>query len=199
VASASFRPSQKALHWLTVLLVPVLYGMTYAEDLFARGSAARATLWWLHISLGLTLIGVTALRIVARIVWGAPPLPAAMKGLERLGAHAALLTLYGLLVLVPLLGVATAWYRGMGVTLFGLFAIPSPVAADRTVAHSIQGLHNLTATALLVLAGLHALAALWHHYVRRDDVLTRMLPHRGAAAVSPRAPRQSAFPARRPR
>ncbi|MBS0561803.1 MAG: cytochrome b [Proteobacteria bacterium] len=178
MAPASFRPSQKALHWLIVVLVLTLYGMTYLEDLFARGSPARSTLWWAHISLGVGLIAAMVLRIVARAAFSAPALPTAMNDTERLAAKAAHVALYALLVAAPLLGVVTAWYRGMDVTFFGLISIPSPVGLDRAFSRTLQQAHNLAATALLGLAGLHALAALWHHYVRRDDVLTRMLPHR---------------------
>jgi cytochrome b561 len=90
------------------------------------------------------------------------------------------LLLYILMVAVVILGVVLAFYRGDELTFFGLFTIPSPIASDRETAHSIKELHELGANALILLAGLHSAAALWHHFVRRDDVLARMLPGRSA-------------------
>jgi cytochrome b561 len=174
----NFRPSQKALHWATFLLVFGLYGITYIDDLFDRGSAGRAWVWWLHISFGLLLVPVVLARIAARLRFGAPALPSAMNRLERLGAHGAHLGLYALLIVTPALGVITAWYRNMPASFFGLFVIASPFAPDRDAARQVQHWHNLAATAIIVLAVAHAAAALWHHFIRRDDVLARMLPDR---------------------
>ena len=75
-----------------------------------------------------------------------------------------------------MLGIALTWLRGDTLTFFGLFTIPAAIAPDRELARTVKELHELSATAILIVAGLHAVAALWHHYIRRDDVLKRMLP-----------------------
>jgi cytochrome b561 len=176
--SLSYRASQKAVHWIAAGLVFFLYAITYAGDFFPRGSPERATGWWLHISFGLTLVIVVVVRLLLRGRYGAPVLPGSMTTLEKGLAHLGHAGLYLLLTVVPILGVALTWLRGDTLSLFGLLTIPSPVAADKNLAHIVQETHNLCATALVILAGLHGLVALFHHFVRRDDVLRRMLPGR---------------------
>lgn len=175
-----YGPIQKALHWLVFLLVVFLYGITYAEEFFPRGDPGRAWVWWLHISFGLLLAAVIVIRIAARTRLGTLSAVSSITPLEERLARMTHLLLYILMVAVVILGVVLAFYRGNELTFFGLFTIPSPIASDRGTARSIQELHELGANALILLASLHAAAALWHHFVRRDDVLARMLPGRSA-------------------
>jgi cytochrome b561 len=86
--------------------------------------------------------------------------------------------LYALLVVTPLVGIYLAFLRGNEVTFFGLFTIPAPIAVDREAARPVQEVHEVLANGLVILAMLHAVAALAHHFVLKDDVLRRMLPGR---------------------
>ncbi len=178
----TYRPAQKLLHWAVFALVITVYGITYAEALYPRGDPGRDFVWWLHISFGLLLLSFVVLRVFVRSSAGAPPPPNSVGRFQERVASITHFLLYILLLAVPLIGVALTWYRGDALTFFGLFTIPSPVAADRDTAHFIKGIHELAANGLLILAGFHAAAALWHHFVRRDEVLERMLP--GSAATS---------------
>jgi cytochrome b561 len=173
---ANYSPAQKTLHWLVFALVTFLYGITYVEEFFPRGSPGRAWVWWLHVAFGLLLAAVLILRISTRLRLGTPAPVRSITPLEERAARITHLLLYVLLVAVVILGIVLAFYRGNALSFFGLFTIPSPVAADRETARSFQELHNLGATALVILAGFHAAAALWHHWFRRDAVLERMLP-----------------------
>ncbi len=173
-----YGPIQKMLHWLVFILVVFVYGITYAEDLFPRGDPGRDWVWWLHISFGLLLAAVIVVRIAARTRLGTLSAASSITPLEERLGRVTHLLLYILMVAVVILGVVLAFYRGDELTFFGLFTIPSPIASDRETAHSIKELHELGATALILLAGLHSAAALWHHFIRRDDVLARMLPGR---------------------
>jgi len=176
--SAAYSPMQKALHWSIFLLVVGLYGVTYGEAFFPRGDPGRDAIWWLHISFGLLLAVLVLWRIAMRLATGAPALPPGMSPLERRLAAVAHSALYLLLVVLPVLGIALTWLRGDALSFFGLFTLPAPVAADRELARTVKELHELAANLILAVAGLHAAAALWHHYVRRDSVLKRMLPGR---------------------
>ena len=172
----TYSATQKSLHWLIFLLVLLLYALTYGEEFYPRGDPGRDKVWWLHISFGLLLAALVVWRIVTRLAQGAPGLPAEMSRLERGLAKAAHGLLYLLLVVLPVLGIALTWLRGDTLTFFDLFTIPAPIAPDRETARSVKELHELAANLVLIVAGLHAAAALWHHYFRRDDVLRRMLP-----------------------
>lgn len=173
--NSTYASSQKAIHWAVFLLVVSLYGLTYVADLLPRGDAGRNLVWWFHISFGLLLFVLVVTRIGLRLVRGAPDLPAQMTRLEKWMAKVAHLLLYALLVAIPVLGILLTWYRGEPLSFFGLITISAPFAPDRASAGTIKELHSLCANLILVLAGLHAAAALWHHFVRRDDVLKRML------------------------
>ncbi|ADH90041.1 cytochrome B561 [Ancylobacter novellus DSM 506] len=166
----------RALHWLTVLAVSLVYGVPYIEGFFERGTAGRAFIWWAHISVGLLILGLVALRLAARALGPVPPPSAALSRPVHLAATAAHVLLYVLLVVTPVVGIYLAFLRGDAVTFFGLFTIPSPVAVDREAARQVIELHETLANVLVVLALLHGLAALVHHFVFRDDVLRRMLP-----------------------
>lgn len=179
MSRATYTASQKWLHWSLFGLVLFMYALTFGEDIFPRGDARVDVAWRIHISFGILFAVLVALRLALRLGNGAPALPDGTTPLEGLAAKGGHLLLYALLVAIPVLGVLLTWYRGDALSFFGLFTIPSPVTPDRAVARSIKGLHSLCANGILIVAGLHALAALWHHYIRHDAVLRRMLPYGG--------------------
>jgi cytochrome b561 len=89
------------------------------------------------------------------------------------------IALYVLMFATPLAGLGNQWARGRASDFFALLSLPSPLAADRALGKMLGEVHETAASAILVLAGIHAFAALWHHFVRRDDVLRNMLPGTG--------------------
>lgn len=174
--TVGYSSVQKSLHWALFALVVGIYLLTFGDDLFQRGDPNRALAWWLHISFGLLVAALVLWRVALRLARGAPTLPNSMTGFERAVAKLGHLALYVLLVAIPVLGMLLTWFRGDALAFFGLFTIPAPFVPDRGIAGSIREIHSLCANAILILAGGHALAALWHHFVKRDDVLERMLP-----------------------
>jgi cytochrome b561 len=95
--------------------------------------------------------------------------------LDQLGrlAHYAL---YALLVAAPVVGIVLQFARGDALPVFGLFEVASPWAADRAFAGAVKEVHEVLANALVILAALHAAAALLHHFALHDRTLLRMLP-----------------------
>jgi cytochrome b561 len=162
------------LHWATAALVLVQWLIAQIIDLFPKGMA-RIEVRSAHISLGLCL----ALLLIARLIWRGTRgrvLPPADRGVLQIlatGAHLALYVLIGATIFV---GFILVWVRGD--SFFGLFAIPAFAPGDKTLADKVGDLHGALATLILVLAGLHALASLVHHFLRRDGVLLRMWPSR---------------------
>jgi cytochrome b561 len=87
-------------------------------------------------------------------------------------------TLYVLLVVIPVLGWMNASFRGYDVRFFGLFAMPKLIGARAPGFGWTGDVHMLISYyALLPLAGLHVVVALYHRFIRRDGVLARMLPN----------------------
>lgn len=146
----------------------------------------------IHKALGITLLTLTLFRIYWRLTHKAPALPQRMAGWEMRVAKGTHLLFYALMLLMPLAGwayvsagysVTTQSYFSAATTWFGLFEIPhlpfvagQGEGARKQIAENAMGAHGRMAWAMLVLAGLHVAAALKHHFVDRDDVLTRMAP-----------------------
>ncbi|ADU71691.1 cytochrome b [Pantoea sp. At-9b] len=170
------------LHWITAFSVIFLFASAHIWEQLERGTPLRKGLQAWHISLGILLALVMVIRPVWRIYSQrkadlAMPPSGESLGL-RLMAHAVHGALYVLLFTQVALGFLFRWSQQEPFQFFGLFTIPPFITVDTALRHTLAGWHNNVAWALILLAGAHALAALFHHYVLRDNVLRRMLPLR---------------------
>jgi len=174
--AAGYGAIPQTLHWLTVALVLLAWAFGEFDDAFPKGPARTAGLF-VHISAGLAVLAILALRVVWRAADAPPPPERTLFGawLDH-AARLANYALYALLIAAPVTGIVLQFARGDALPVFGLFDIASPWVADRAFARSLKGVHELFANALVILAALHAAAALLHHFVLRDRTLTRMLP-----------------------
>jgi cytochrome b561 len=166
------------LHWSAALCVLIAWLLGIVGDDLPKSWEASVLL--VHISFGLVVLALLLGRLGWRLV-SPPPLPLATSlapwdGIAALAVH---VLIYALLFVVPLSGIVLQFVRGQSLPLFGLYEIASPWVRNRALARSAKEVHELLAHALLVIATLHALAALAHHYVLCDDTLRRMLPGRG--------------------
>ncbi|HAB64875.1 cytochrome b [Pseudomonas sp. Choline-3u-10] len=167
------------LHWLMVLLIAAVYATIELKGNFAKGSEPRELLKQWHFMLGLSVFMLVWLRLLAR--WLRPaPLAIASAAWEQRLAKLAHLALYALMIGLPLLGWLTLSAAGKPIPFFGL-ELPALLGPDKALAGDIKEVHETVAVLGYWLIGLHAAAALFHHYVRRDDVLRRMLPQRHQA------------------
>jgi cytochrome b561 len=163
------------LHWLTALLVVTLFALAEIWDFLPHDAPLRKNLEELHVSFGLLLTAVLLLRLGWRVTFGRHLLAAA-TGLQGLAAKAMHIALYILLTVQVGLGFWFRWAQAETFTFFGLFSIPSIMEKNRDLAHTLGDLHDTVAWTIIILAGLHAAAALAHHFVWKDGVLARMLP-----------------------
>ena len=171
--AASARPYDSttvALHWVTALAVAALWVLGQTIDFFPRGSA-RTGARTIHILLGAALVLVLIARVLWRIRWGRR-LPLANSGAMGQAARLVHWGLYLIVAATLALGVANAWIRGD--QLLGLFKIPSIAPGDKALRELVEDWHGTAANILLIVAGLHALAGLIHHFYLRDGVLARM-------------------------
>jgi len=139
------------------------------------GDSQRAALMAWHRQIGLTILLLTALRLVLRLLTRAPGASPDWPPLLRTLSLAGHVALYGLLIGMPLLGWLNADARGQDPALFG-WTLPQLVERDRDAAEFYEEAHETGAWLLIALIGLHTAAALWHHYLRHDGLLVRMLP-----------------------
>ena len=163
-----------SLHWLTALLVVVLFGLAETWDYFPKPT--QESLQSLHVSLGLLLTVVVLARIIWRLIPG-HQLPAIGGEWVKLASKAVHYLLYILVAVQVCLGFAFRWAQGHPVSFFGLFAIPGPYGAvARPTRQLIGAFHEYAGWAIIIIALGHAFAALYHHYRLHDRVLGRMLP-----------------------
>jgi len=170
-----------AMHWAVVVLVlgAALTGL-FGDDL-PKGSV-RQTGLFAHISFGLAILGFAFARLFWRLA-DPPPAPVDSKlgPWGQLAGQIAHYAIYGLLIAIPVVGIMVQFARGEPLPVYGLFDIGSPWTADRAFAHEVKEVHEALANALMALVGLHAAAALLHHYVF-NRTLVRMLPRLHARA-----------------
>ena len=162
-----------ALHWLTALLVVANFALAQTWDWFAKPT--QGLMEDTHMSFGVLLTGV----IIARLVWRWVPghqVSALESGWLRLASKATHYTLYLLLVAEAGLGFAFRWGGGRPMEFFGLGIPPLTGAIDKALRHDLRDIHEKIGWTIIIIAALHAAAALYHHYALRDRVLERMLP-----------------------
>jgi cytochrome b561 len=166
-----------AIHWSTLSLIVAIYiAIWLSHDAVTKEQ--QAVLMQLHRSLGVTVFALTLFRLGWRWHARSPSLPADLPAFQRLAARAIEYLLYTLLLVQPVLGILHVNARGRRVDFFflgELGELPAIIGPDNALVRQAITAHEVVAYLLLGVIALHAAAALFHHFVRRDDVLNRML------------------------
>jgi cytochrome b561 len=164
-----------ALHWTTLALILAMFASAWLYGQATDSDQANRLLA-VHRSFGVALWSLTVCRLVWRLGFGVRlALPADMPRLQRRLAKENELVLYALLLSQPLTGMAQSLTRGRPFPLFGL-VVPKLMAKHRDLTGVFHAVHEVTAWVLAGLIAGHALAALFHRLVRRDQVLQSMWP-----------------------
>ena len=175
--SARFPSLMILLHWLTLGLLVLSAACVFGRDLVGSRSGR---LWLLaaHRHLGLLVICATCLRLACRFLYmdTLRAIESSLPQPVRLIAHATHILLYGLLLALPMLGWMLSNARGTAVIFLGLMRLPSLAPLDLDRADTLATWHQWGGWCLYALVGLHAAAALWHHYLIKDHILRAMLP-----------------------
>ena len=171
-----YTPVLRRLHWLMALLILAAYVLIEQRGLFPRGSGGRVAMMQGHFWVGISLFVLVIWRLIARRRNGAPPITPPLGHWTAFIAKALHLSLYAFFIVMPLLGLATAWTDDKAILIpFTDIALPALLAPNKEVAHSLEDLHGAIGHAFYWVFGAHILAALWHHWVKRDDTLRRMV------------------------
>ena len=172
---AVYNPVLRTIHWLMALMIFVALGLGVWAINLPR-SDLRGEVLFVHKSFGITLLALVVLRIVVRLVVGAPAYRAPLGKLVHAAAGAGHLALYALMIAMPLSGYVNSSAGGKGVSFFGLFSVPAIVPEDKGLAQAAGQAHYVFAWLLGMVLVLHLAAVVWHARVKRDEVLTRMWP-----------------------
>jgi cytochrome b561 len=164
-----------AFHWATVLIVLAMFATAWLH-VRTHDAVLKAILLQTHRSMGLTLWAATVLRLVWRLTHAKlPPFPNGMTKIHRAVVQGSEYCLYSLLLIQPLTGLGDTLFRGREFAIF-LWRIPPLMATDAALRDAFQLAHQIGACTFGALVIGHAAAALFHHFVLRDDVLHCMAP-----------------------
>lgn len=178
-AHTIYGATARRLHWITVagvlVMIPLGFVMVYRGNTMEIWDGLTNALYSTHKLLGFALLWLTAGRLLHRLIKGTPPDEPTLEWWQRKAAHFVHWTLYGLLLMVPALGwLGVSLYPALDI--FGLFSLPALVSPDEDAAKRALFVHGWLAILLCFVIAGHAGVALYHHFVRRNDVLRRMLP-----------------------
>jgi cytochrome b561 len=171
----SWNAPAKFFHWLVAVLVLAQIALGLAAIGWSL-SPTKLNLYVWHKSLGLLILAVMALRLLWRLTHPGPGLPEGTPAWENSAARASHFLLYALLIALPLSGWVIASASGIPFRIFWQVPLPEIVTADKATADVAARVHFWLLVAFVPLLVLHAGAALRHHYIKRNDVLRRMLP-----------------------
>jgi len=167
-----------ALHWLMLLLIAAVYACIELRELFPKGSDPREALKTWHFMLGLSVFALAWLRLALHFSGPVPAIEPQPSRWVKLSGNLMHVALYVLMIGLPLVGWLILSASGKPVPFFGL-QLPALVGENKALADLFKEIHETGGTVGYFLIGLHAAAALFHHYVVRDNTLRRMLPFLG--------------------
>ncbi len=172
-APARYGAGAVAFHWTVAALIVFLGALGLLFDDIPKESRP----FWInvHVCVGLMYFALVIARVAWRATHKAPDLPPDIDAFTRRSSAAVHHLLYVLMVLIPVVGIVARVWHGRPFD-YGFFQLDFGVASNPAVYHPAETVHQLLAYALFALAGLHAAGALYHHFIRRDGVLMRMMP-----------------------
>ncbi len=153
----------QAFHWVTVVLLATAWLVAHGDHRL------------LHETLGFTVFVIVAARLLWRAVDHRPE-HGSLSPVVALGSKLVHWLLYAMLIAIPVSAIVGTWLGGHPITIYGLGNLGPYLAESRSLGHQVMKVHELLANAIVVVAGLHAAAALFHHFFIKDGVLRAMLP-----------------------
>ncbi|MFZ6771962.1 cytochrome b [Undibacterium sp. SXout7W] len=166
-----------SLHWIVALLIIAAFALgSIMTDM--KISPTKLQYYSYHKWLGVTVLGLVALRLLARLLSPAPAYPDSMSQWQQKAASLTHVGLYALMFAVPLSGYFYTSAAGYPVVYLGLFELPTFIAPNPELKPILKEVHETLTTVMLVVVGLHFAAALKHHFIDKDGILQRMLPGR---------------------
>jgi cytochrome b561 len=177
-AQPGYDSVAKTLHWLILVLLIAQYGVAWTMPNIGRNTPAVG-LVSLHFSIGVTILAIVILRLLWRWTHPVPTLRGIVPSWQVALAYLSHGLLYLVLLVLPILGWVDSGFRGYSIDFFGLFTIPQLIASSPALAGRTGDIHAFVGTLLLILVGLHVLAAFSDRAARRC-----FLPHAAGARLT---------------
>jgi len=171
--SGEYGSLAKWLHWLVALGICVLVYLGLEQAGMERGPE-KLELRALHASIALIVLALMTVRVVWGWINDAPAHPVSMPGWQRLSSTLVHLGLYLSVFAQLVSGAMTTATGGNALPFFGVISIPLPVEENQDSHHFWEEIHEFAWKIVAVLLVVHVLAALYNHFVAKNDVLRRM-------------------------
>ncbi|MBL0122499.1 MAG: cytochrome b [Betaproteobacteria bacterium] len=172
-----FTSTAITLHWLVAAMMVI----SVAIGLYMTGlklSPDKLKLYSWHKWVGVTIFMLVAIRAAWRLSHASPPMPASMPAWQRHTANAAHILLYVLMFAIPLSGWLMSSAKGFQTVYFGVIPLPDLLGKNEALGELLQEVHRLLNYTFIAIVAVHVAAALKHHFIDKDDVMQRMLPHK---------------------
>lgn len=171
--TSHFAPLARLLHWLMALMIIAM--LFIGAGMVASVSERHAWLLNVHKPLGIAILALVIVRLIVRFSTQTPPLPADLPAVQALAAKLSHYLLYALMLAMPLIGWAMISAAGDPVMLGHSIRLPSIVAAHAETFAFLRKAHRYLAYLFFLTILAHLAAALFHGWIRRDEVLDSML------------------------
>ncbi len=165
----------KLLHWSIFILFVLQYYLVYRREYFPKEAPEKLQYILLHKSVGVLLLGLALLMLIWRHVGTRPRMPISMTPAHQVAAKLMHFLLYVAMLLQPISGILMGLYGGRSIGVFGLFNIPAFAQKNEQLGNFLYHTHVWCSYAIIAFVSLHVIAALYHHFVAKDDVLKRMI------------------------
>jgi cytochrome b561 len=165
------------MHWFMFVLIAATFAFIECRVFFEKGTETRDLFKMWHFMLGLLVLVMVLIRLYFRFTQVTPKITPPLSPMQAIAAKGAHIVLYVFMIAMPIAGWCMLSALGKPIPFFGL-ELPALIAVDKELGKSIHDIHELVGKIGYFLIGLHALAAIIHHYIQKDDTLTRMLPEK---------------------
>lgn len=173
IRTPGYHPLIKSLHWVITLLLLFIWPLGFMQRMVKEPFYAPINFW--HVTLGITLFWLVLARIVARLSTGTPPRHDGAPAWTRRLATVVQVLLYVALVVQPILGLLTSDAQGYPLKWFDVIPLLNPIGKSDAATRALLTAHFTVAWLIFALVAVHILGAVYHHVLRRDDTLMRIL------------------------
>jgi len=168
------------MHWFMFILIAATFAFIECRVFFEKGTETRDLFKMWHFMLGLLVLAMVLIRICLRLTQVTPKITPALSDRQDISAKLVHLTLYAFMVIMPIAGWVMLSAFDKPIPFFGI-ELPALIGVNKELGESIHDVHELIGKIGYFIIALHALAAIIHHYIQKDDTLTRMLPQKEKA------------------
>lgn len=166
----------RSLHWGMALIIILSIAAVELHEFFPKGSDPRKALMFIHFQIGMIVFLLVWLRIYVMATDKAPPITPDPPLWQHLAAKSIHLAFYAAMIVLPIIGILTLQSGDKALSLLGIIPLPTFTGVDKELSKALNEVHETIGELVIFMIVAHVAAAVWHHHIKKDDTLLRMLP-----------------------